>query len=211
MVDVDELLISSTTNLGELTRNLEQAGHDAYGAIMLDLYPKGPLGAQSYNAGQDPLEVLHWFDAQGYRAKRQYPLGNLWLQGGVRERVFFGDRPERAPTLNKLPLVKWDRKFAYVNSTHSIMPPRLNAAYSGPGGNAPSGALLHTKFLPEIVSKSEIERRRGQHFHDPLKFEDYYDAITTAPDLWHPKAVTYAGDAQLVDLGLMSAIDWQKA
>lgn len=214
MADVDELLVYDgyqSHALPDLTSLLEQRGQTAFGALMLDLFPKGPLDSHTYVPGQDPLEVLPYFDGGPYRAVRQAPAGNLWLQGGVRERMFFADNPDRSPTLNKIPLVKWNRRYAYINSCHSALPRHLNAAYDGPGGGTLSGGLLHTKFLPEIVSKSEIERRRGQHFHDPLKFEDYYDAITMAPDLWHPKAVTYAGDAQLVDLGLMSAIDWQKA
>ena len=102
--------------------------------------------------------------------------------------AFFADRPERAPTLNKLPLVRWRRGFVYVNSTHSMLPARLNDAWDGPGDPRLSGALLHTKFLPEIVAKSAIERTRRQHFHDPDAFDDYYAALGANPDLWHPGA-----------------------
>lgn len=207
MVDVDELLLSSSKSLPALAQLLERLGQDAYGAIMLDLYPRGPVGSHSYCVGQDPLEVLSWFDAQGYRATRQYPLGNLWLQGGVRERVFFDDQPRCSPTLNKLPLVKWDKRYAYVNSTHSILPPRLNAAYDGPGGGAPSGALLHTKFLPDIVSRSAIEKKRQQHFHTPVDFDGYYDALTQSPDLWHETSTRFEDFDQLSDLGLVKGFD----
>ncbi|SEP92597.1 glycosyltransferase family 2 protein [Thalassovita taeanensis] len=210
-VDADEVLIypeHEAHGLPELTAWLDRNGRAAFGALMLDLYPKGPLGAQSYAAGQDPTEVLRWFDAGPYRARRQAPLGNLWVQGGVRERAFFADQPERSPTLNKLPLVKWDRRFVYVNSTHSMLPPALNAAYDGPGGTAPSGVLLHTKFLPEIVSKSEMEKQRGQHFHTPSDFGDYYDRIVQGPDLWAPQSVRLTGAAQLEELGLMQSPAW---
>ena len=60
------------------------------------------------------------------------PMRNLWLQGGTRDRVFFADRPECAPTLNKLPLVSWRRRYVYVNSTHSMLPPRLNRPMTAP-------------------------------------------------------------------------------
>lgn len=207
-VDADELLVypqDDHLDIPALAAQLESHGQRAFGALMLDLYPKDALGAQSYHPEQDPREVLQWFDPEGYRSSRQVPLGNLWVQGGVRERVFFAETPERSPTLNKLPLVKWNRRFAYVNSCHSILPPRLNYAYDGPGGTQPSGALLHTKFLPEIVSKSETEKQRGEHFNAPADFDDYYDQLMAAPCLWHDGSCQYEGPKQLETLGLINA------
>lgn len=67
----------------------------------------------------------------------------------------------------------------------------------------PSGVLLHTKFLPEIIAKSREEKARRQHFHTPQQFDSYYEQIAAAPDLWHPGAQRYSGPEQLVQLGLM--------
>lgn len=208
MIDADELLIYAdhqTRNLHELTQDLDARGQLAFGALMLDMYPEGPLGTQRYDPQSDPTKLLCWFDNGPFRVQRQQPLGNLWVQGGVRERAFFQDRTDRSPTLNKIPLVRWSRRFAYINSSHSALPRRLNFAYDGPGGDAPSGILLHTKFLPEITEKSRIEKSRGQHFYNPEQFRSYYDAIVAAPDLWTSKSVRFTGWEQLVDLGLMNA------
>lgn len=205
-VDADELLVYTGMKehgLGALTRQLEQKGRRGFGALMLDIYPKGPLGAQDYAPGQDPSTVLPWFDPGPYRAQRQDPMGNLWVQGGARERVFFADRPERSPTLNKIPLIRWNRRYVYVNSTHSLLPPSLNRLYDGPGGAAPSGVLLHTKFLPEIIVKSREEKTRQQHFHTPEQFDSYYDQIGAAPDMWHDGSERYTGPERLVEIGLM--------
>ncbi|MFC3613506.1 glycosyltransferase family 2 protein [Lutimaribacter marinistellae] len=211
MVDADELLVYSeheSHGLHDLTRRLDARGQQAFGALMLELYPKGPLGTQDYAAGTDPVEVIDWFDPGPYRAIRQYPMGNLWVQGGARERVFFADEPRRSPTLNKIPLVRWHRRYAYVNSCHSALPRRLNEFYDGPGGSCPSGVLLHTKFLPEVVEKSSVEKSRAQHFHTPALFDHYYDRIGDAPDLWYPGSVRYEGWRQLADLGLMTSVEW---
>ena len=211
-IDVDEVLIYSDYRqygLHDLTTWLDNRGAKAFGALLLDLYPKGPLSAASYKSGQDPSEVLNWFDPGPYRAQWQKPMGNLWVQGGVRERVFFGDDPRRSPTLNKLPLVKWYHRYAYANSSHSILPPELNLAYDGPGGKRPSGVLLHSKFLPQIVSRSATEKSRAQHFHTPSEFDHYYDGITADPDLWHPHSVAFEGPEQLRKLGLMKGINWE--
>lgn len=209
MVDADELLIypnHDSKSLHDLTGTLDQQGHIAFGALMLDLYPKGPLGAQPYDPKTDPTETLSWFDTGPYRAQRQSPVGNLWVQGGARERVFFADRPRHSPTLNKIPLVRWSRRYAYVNSCHSALPRHLNTVYDGPGGKTTSGVLLHTKFLPEVVDKSTTEKARRQHFHDPDLFGSYYDAIGNHPNMWTPQSVRFEGWAQLQQLGLMGKV-----
>ncbi|NOD76105.1 glycosyltransferase family 2 protein [Ruegeria sp. HKCCD4332] len=211
MVDADELLVYSqcdTRPLQDLTAWLDQQGRVGFGALMLDLYPKGPLGRDTYDPDTDPTNLLCWFDAGPYRAQRQSPMGNLWVQGGVRERMFFSTTRQRSPTLNKLPLMRWSRRYAYVNSCHSALPRHLNNAYDGPGGSAPSGVLLHTKFLPGVVEKSRSEKRRRQHFHDPNQFGAYYDGILNQPVMWTPQSVQYTGWAQLQGLGLMSDQGW---
>lgn len=210
-LDADELLVypyHETRPLPALTQRLEAEGRQSFGALMLDMYPKGPLAAQHHLAGQDPLAVLPWFDAGNYVVQVQPRLRNLWIQGGVRARAFFATDPRRAPTLNKVPLVKWRRGFAYVNSTHAILPPRLNAVFSETGGELLSGILLHTKFLPVVVEKSAEEQARRQHFANSDLYQSYYDEVIASPDLWCERSTRYAGWRQLEALGLMSRGGW---
>lgn len=205
-VDADELFVfpkALGSSLAELTKTLDGNQRAGFGALMLDMIPKEALDAATHAPGQDPFETLSFFDPGPYRAERQSPLRNLWVQGGLRERRFFADRPQRSPTLNKLPLMKWNRRWAYVISTHSVLPPTLNMLYDGPGGETPSGALLHTKFLPEIVSKSEQEKQRGEHFNRPELFDAYYDQVSAAPVLWDDSCAKYQGPDQLQDLDLI--------
>jgi len=211
MADADELLVfdgDDQHTLTDLTKSLDRLGQIGFGTLMLDLYPDGALGDQTYESGGDPRDVLTHFDVGPYRQVRQLPKQNLWLQGGVRERVFFQSTPDQSPTLNKIPLIKWNRRFAWVNACHSLLPARLNFQYDGPEGKIPSGALLHTKFLPEIVSKSETERARQQHFHTPEDFEGYYADILASPNLMCDASVKYKNPRQLADLGLISKRDW---
>lgn len=214
LVDADELLVypdCDTRTLHDLTAWLDARGQRAFGALMLDLYPKGPLGADPYNSETDPTDLLGWFDPAPYRSRRQSPLGNLWVQGGVRERMFFSNVPQRSPTLNKIPLIRWSRRYAFVNSCHSALPRDLNATYNGPNDRTPSGVLLHTKFLPEIVEKSQSEKTRRQHFHDPDQFGDYYDGIAARPTLWTSESVRYMGWKTLHQAKLIGLIEWETA
>lgn len=210
-LDADELFVfphHPRAGLHDLVAELDRRRVPALGALMVELYPKGPLRPPQPLDGAAALARLEWFDAGNYRMAIQSPLRNRWVQGGVRDRVFFADRPRRAPTLNKLPLVRWRRGFAYVNSTHSALPARLNDAWDGPGDPRLSGALLHTKFLPSIVERSRIERARRQHFNEPLAFDDYYGALIGNPDLWAPESCRFAGWESLVGAGLMSSGGW---
>lgn len=208
-LDADEILTYpdwQNRSLRTLTAWLDNHNLPAMGALMLDLYPKGPLSAQSYVAGQDPVSVLGWFDAGPYRWQVQPMMQNLWVQGGARERVFFAEEPHKSPTLNKIPLIKWHRRYAYVNSTHSALPARLNATYIH--ASAPTAVLLHTKFLPSVIEKSAEEKQRAQHFARPAEYGSYYDSLMADPDLWCEDSTPYHGWLQLVELGLMSAGKW---
>ncbi|MGC3937943.1 glycosyltransferase family 2 protein [Roseobacter sp. EG26] len=210
-VDADELLIypdHETRKLPELTAWLDQRGQRAMGAMMLDLYAKGPTDKQSYKRNQNPCEVLKWFDAYGYWAQRQSRMGNLWLQGGPRARCFFAKDPRRAPTLNKIPLVKWSRRYTFVNSTHNALPPQLNRTYDEPGKEKVTGVLLHTKFLPGVADRARAEQNRKQHFSNSTLYDAYYQSLIENPDLWDVNSTPYSGWEQLVELGLMARGQW---
>lgn len=210
-LDADEILVypyCETRPLTALTQRLEDLGLQSLGTMMLDLYPKGPLADQHHSPGQDPVETLPWFDSGNYVTQVQPRMRNLWIQGGPRARKFFAEEPRRAPTLNKVPLVFWQSGYVYVNSTHAILPRRLNAVYDETGGERISGVLLHTKFLPEIVRKSAEERHRREHFANSALYETYYDGLAQSPDLWCETSARYTGWRQLEALGLMSRGGW---
>lgn len=206
-VDADELLTypnCDSQSLSALTDSLEARGCLAMGALMLDMYPKGHLDDEIYESRSNPIDILSFFDAYGYTVRRQDPMRNLWIQGGPRARAFFADMPRRAPTLNKLPLVKWNRRFAYVNATHALLPRRLNLQYDPLNPERPSGVLLHTKFLHTVAERSREEKLRREHFGDPAHFDAYYDSLAQSPVLWTPESRRFSGWLQLVELGLMS-------
>jgi hypothetical protein len=212
-VDADELLtfpFAGSRDLGDLTRHLDACGITSFGAIMLDMYPKGPIAEARNAPTMDPLDVLAWFDAPNYREKIHPLYQNLWIQGGVRDRVFFAARPERAPTLSKVPLVRWHWRHVYVSSTHQMLPRRLNHVFDRADDRRVTGVLLHTKFLPDIMSKSQEELTRRQHFENSSHYSDYHAQLAQGPDLWSPQSQRYTGWAQLVALGLMSQGDWDQ-
>ena len=208
-LDADELFIYPhwrTRPLQALTEWLSASEQPTMGALMLDLYPEGPLGEAPYTPGADPTKVLRYFDSGNYTITRQEPMGNLWVQGGVRARAFFATEPRRAPTMQKVPLVRWNRRFVYVNSTHAALPRHLNEVYAE--GERITGALLHTKFLNEIVVKSAEELTRREHFANASLYDDYYKALIDRPTLACSSSTAYRGWRHLEALGLISRGGW---
>lgn len=212
VVDVDEFLVypfCDSRPLQALTDWLDASSIKSFPSMLLDMYPKGPIEAEPYREGRDPIEIASWFDSGNYTIERNPKYGNLWIQGGPRARSFFHDQPMQAPALNKVPLVKWRRSYAYVDSTHMMLPRGLNAVYDREGGEKMSGCLLHAKFLNTFVDKSEEEQERRQHYGRSQEYKAYAKHLDAGrTDLWHAYSEKYINWRQLEILGLMSKGNW---
>jgi hypothetical protein len=210
-VDPDELLIypfCDSRPLRALTDWLDASSIRSFPAMLLDMYPKGRLDGTTYERGTDPLAIASWFDPGNYTISRNRRFGNLWIQGGPRARVFFPDRPGRAPAMNKIPLVRWHRSYAYVSSTHALLPRGLNLVFDEWGGEKASGALLHTKFLHTFHEKAREELDRREHYAASTEYKAYAARLDDNPDLWCRWSEKYINWRQLEILGLMSKGNW---
>lgn len=210
-VDPDEFLIypfCDTRPIRALTDWLDASSIKSFSAMLLDMYPKGRIDEHPYQAGQNPLEIASWFDSGNYTMEKNPKFGNLWIQGGPRSRVFFPDNPKLAPALNKIPLVKWDRRYAYVSSTHMLLPRGLNQVFDEWGGEKASGLLLHTKFLDTFTVKAAEELQRKQHYAASVEYLAYAKALKENPELWCKWSEKYINWRQLEILGLMSKGNW---
>ena len=208
-VDPDEFFVypfCDTRPLRALTDWLDSSSIKSFAAMLLDMYPKTPLSQAEYRRGDNPLALAQWFDAGNYTIKRDKRFGNLWIQGGPRARCFFADNPARAPALNKIPLVRWQRGYAYESSTHMLLPRGLNAVFDEWGGEKASGMLLHTKFLDTFQHKATEELARGQHYAGSHEYRAY--ATAADPALWCQWSEPYMNWRQLEILGLMSKGNW---
>lgn len=211
VLDVDEFFVypfCDTRPIKALTDWLDASSVKSFGTVLLDMYPKGPIDSVKYETGGDPFEYSHWFDSGNYSIKKNDKYGNLWIQGGPRARAFFAENAERAPALNKVPLVRWDRSYAFVSSTHMLLPRGLNLVYDEWGGEKTSGCLLHAKFLDTFTTKSAEELQRNEHFANSHEYKAYHSGISQDPDLWCKWSEKYINWRQLEILGLMSKGNW---
>ncbi|WP_299846302.1 glycosyltransferase family 2 protein [uncultured Roseovarius sp.] len=211
VVDPDELFVypfCDTRPIRALTDWLDVSQVRSFGAMLLDMYPKGRIDAVPYKKGQNPIEIANWFDPGNYTIEKNKFYGNLWIQGGPRARVFFPDVPKKAPALNKIPLVKWNRRYAYVSSTHMLLPRGLNLVYDEWGGEQASGVLLHAKFIDTFTAKADEELKRKQHYAASVEYKAYAESVSQNPELWCKWSEKYINWRQLEILGLMSKGNW---
>ena len=210
-VDADEFFVypfCDTRPVRALTDWLDACAIRAFPAMLIDMYPKGPVDAVPYAEGQNPFEIAQWFDGANYMISRNPELRNLWIQGGPRARAFFAEAPGQAPALNKIPLVKWHRRYAYAHSTHMLLPRGLNLTYDQSGGEKTSGALLHAKFLHPLGEKAAEEATRRQHYAGGREYAAYRAGLAEGLDLWTEWSERYINWRQLEILGLMSKGNW---
>ena len=210
-VDVDEFFVfphCDKRNLRALTDWLDASSIKSLGAMLLDLYSERPLEKTPYREGTDPVKKLNHFDPGNYTIRRNKKYGNLWIQGGPRQRIFFSDEPERAPALNKIPLVRWRRGYVYVSSTHALLPRGLNQVYDEWGGEKTTGCLLHAKFFSILKDKAIEELDRKEHYASSREYKAYSTHIGKGTRLWTDTSVKYRGWEQLEELGLMSSGSW---
>ncbi len=210
-VDPDEFFIypyCDTRPIRALTDWLDDTAVRSFGTMLIDMYPRGPIEEAPYREGQDPFEVAPWLDSGNYMITRNPTYGNLWIQGGPRSRVFFHDTPSKASALNKIPLVRWDRRYTYVSSTHALLPRGLNQVYEQNGGEKTSGALLHAKLIDTLGDKAREELSRGQHYRRSGEYRAYAEQLETRPVFWNKWSEKYINWRQLEILGLMSKGNW---
>ena len=208
-LDPDEFLVypfCDTRPLPALCEWLDQSDIRSFGAMMLDMYSDKPPDQLAYESGADPFDDLAWFDPANYTISRNPKYRNLWIQGGPRARAFFADRPALSPSLNKIPLVKWDPRFVFISSTHMLLPRGLNQTYDEAGGEKTTGCLLHAKFLDVMLEKANDPAIRAEHFASGREYDAYAGAGHSS--LWGEWSRRYQGWTQLEDLGLMSKGSW---
>nr|WP_272835693.1 glycosyltransferase family 2 protein [Paracoccus aestuarii] len=210
-VDPDEFLIyphCDSRPLAALTDWLGASGRCSFPAMLLDMYPRGNIEDTRYEEGQDPFAIARWFDPANYTIAKNPFFGNLWIQGGPRTRKFFTADPLAGPALNKIPLVRWHWRYAYVSSTHMLLPRHLNQVYDENGGEMASGCLLHAKFLSTFAEKSAEELDRRQHYSNSKEYRAYHAGLREGTRIWCSESREYQDWRQLEDLGLISRGNW---
>ena len=138
------------------------------------------------------------FDAMLYSVALRMPL--LRSMRSIRSL-----RRPTPPCLTKVPLVRWNDKSRYLQSTHWIAPQAV----------APdTGVFLHVKFLQDFHARAVQESARGEHWDGASEYRRYARRLSEDPNLslMYGGSTRFEETAQLVRMGLMhETVDWATA
>lgn len=208
-VDPDEFLVypyCEARGLRSLTRQMEAIEQDSLFTVLVDAYGPGRLSQANLTPDADPFALCPYFDRFNLTQRYNEVNRNFWVQGGVRMRRFFADKPEQAPALNKVPLVRWRKGLYYVSSMHHLNEPSLNCTvFQRP--DAISGVLFHFKYVNLLREKAAEELQRGEHYAGSVEYKAYLDAGDVV--LYDPQlSIRFEGSAQMQRLGFMQTGTW---
>lgn len=207
--DPDEFLVfprMDTRGLEELLMMLDQEKQPALFCLMLDMY-SDDISSAEYKPGDVPWKICPYYDPFGYTGKINSKQMELFVQGGVRGRVFYRDDPIRSPALNKIPLVKWRWHYNYISSMHALIPRAPNDVY---GEQNITGCLLHFKFFSLLEEKASEELLRKQHYDNSSEYVKYSDAINDNEKIFSRGfSSEYKGWRKLSRQGLLNLGYWK--
>lgn len=197
-VDIDEYLVfhdSENRTMVDLAMELSRRGEKHMVAMMLDIYPDGPLdSAAPLEEDSTPVwSACPCFDSDGYFVRPQ--IRGTSIRGGPRYRMFgFEGR------INKIPFFYADRRTRFDGSAHSLYPYSRNFVPI-------RGILLHNKFghgfRNWIQRTAELKRHGGTEFYTELKDSGSYNSDT---DLRYEGTLKYNSTRELIELGFIDQV-----
>ena len=201
IVDADELLVyphMSKVKLRMFLNFLESRGWNALHALLVDMYPRGPVDRLNYRSGEDFRRVCQFFDPPPYEA---YPFVypgcgrnfNTRYCGGARKRVF-----GKSVCISEFPVVRFSRDIFLHYGRHSIENAKIADVQA---------ALLHFKFLPDFPQRARTEAKRGVHWMGAEEFKVYVKTLEEKGtiDLWTEKSIQLKDEGQLLKLGILKS------
>lgn len=200
VADADELLVYPgwpETSLPKLTEYLDATSSNAVHAILLDLYPDGPLSRADYRRGDDYFRREWFFDAFESLTTRprhfQFGMGlDYRFFGGVRQRLF-----GIGVCCSKFPLLRYEVGM-YLNDGHH---------YLERGRFAELRAVVcHFKYLQDFDAHAREEVSRGQHIGAGAEYQAYAETLAKKGDefsLCGRESIGFEGTRQLEELGFL--------
>jgi hypothetical protein len=203
-VDADELLVYSEMDchdLHDLAAFLTKWNSKVFFAPMIDMYSNLPLDGFCYEPGERMIDACRFFDGDSYTVTEQQRL-IVSIKGGPRSRKLSSTAQSFKHMLEKFPFFYWDKT---VRRSH------IHDFRCFPKSAAPSGALLHFKFLPDFADKVAFAVESGEFWGDSIQYRRYQKSLENQEmaSFYYAGSRAYDGPRSLVAAGLMNSINWQ--
>lgn len=207
-VDVDEVFRypgCESASIRRLCDFLERQGDTAVYCVLLDMYSDKAIAQNSYQPGQNPLEVCPYFDphfeageVEWVNRRTMKPYRTLRFSGNMRKRVFDAD-----VNLTKVPLFKYEKGVFVARGVHAI---------DGARASEIQGAVMHFKYLQDFNARVVDEAARGQHEGGAAAYQKYAARVEEGDtlNLYGDVSLRYQSDKQLLELGIMATLpEWE--
>ena len=195
-VDSDEFFIyesHGTESVLQYSRRLQESNIRRVPAVMLDMYPVGPLDQAELDSNREtmPWEVATHFDGDGY-VGRMHGRG-FQFRGGVRQRLF-----QVEAELGKYPLIYWSRGSNFGKTIHRPLPPQDSFPEV-------MGCLLHFKIFADFLEQVEDTIANGQHWNGAMVYRNIQEKLqqTDALQFHYDQSIPYRGAQDLIERGFI--------
>ena len=191
-VDVDEQLVfpgSEEHGLRPLLEYMDSRGHEALRAFMLDMHGATPDDRPEGRPGDDPLDLLPYFDAT-YHGFGAVECPYRQMSGGIRRLA------GTTFDMTKTPIIRGGRSIRFLSSSHQTTPCAVTDV---------TGALLHFKRAgaPAQWTADTIGDRRPGCVRRHLAESRAVVAGGTDAGWTSPSTMRYESSRQLLGLGLI--------
>lgn len=196
-VDMDEAFVFPNMEQGRSLRDflsfLSSRGWASVPAMMLDIYPEALRDAPGANG----FAESRFFDVDYHAFPNEFPPYQF-IQGGIRARL-----SGRSLMMTKAPLVRPTPDFAFLANNHQHTHLPLAEV---------SGALLHYKFIGNLLLRVDEAIEREEHFMGARFYRALRDpicGIDGTVQLRSEYSRVYESPRDLVRAGLIrSSHDW---
>lgn len=211
-LDADELFIypyCEQIGIKDFCRFLDQAGHDAVFAIMVDMYAAGPVAEAVNVKGKPFYETCPYFD-RDYQVRRKaaLPFSKRFLDveaiGGPRLRVFYPRyhnmniwQMALARAVRSVRHHRLGRMLGLHRTDFGSLPPditkvplmrcRNGERWATNHRTVPlpvadvTGALLHFKLFANFDQRARSEAARGEHWGSGVEYRRYVSQVEAHP------------------------------
>jgi hypothetical protein len=199
---------SETRHIRDLTDFLESEQRKHAFAIVVDAYGDGPAAELSASGEMPPPEQLPFFDRFGYQTAAAEELDVIPILGGVQRRYLYGDEPQKAPALNRIPLLKVTWDCYYLASTRVVVPTRFNTPHS-PWHSTTTTCLLRYALIGSEMSLHIAKQAEpAQLYPDSVTPLFAGSEAMISATLKNQGSQKFTSSRDLLDCGLLNNGQW---
>ncbi len=199
---------SETRHIRDLTDFLESEQRKHAFAIVVDAYGDGPASEMQLSDTVSPFEQLPYFDRFGYQTAAAEPLSVIPILGGVQRRYLYGDEPQRAPALNRIPLIKLNWDCYYLASTRMAVPALLNTPHSAWHSTTTTCLLRYALLGSEMPLHIAKQAEPAQLYPDNVTPLFAGSEAMTFAALKNQGSQKFHSSADLLECGLLNNGQW---